>query len=342
MGGIVDAVFGSEPSAPDPTQTSEAQMDINRDALYTSSNINAMDQFGPGFNVSYSGTPENRSVNYSLTGDRQRLADMMNQGSIDSIYQMNQYQPANSAEYGQKASDAAYEALASRLGNFQDKRFDRTENMLTQRGLPDTGEAFGNEMDDLMRLETDEQLQIAAAADKIGMDKANQMFGQDQMQQQNLRQQLAQMMGLNPENTVQMPGQPGLQMSPADLMGAENNAYNAEMSSYNAGIGGLSNLGGSAMMAYALSNPAFKEDHREVGDILPRIDLLDVMAWKYKHGFADGGSAGFHIGPYADQFKQLFGIGDGVTINMMDAVGILFKAVKELNYKIHQINPEVS
>ena len=89
-------------------------------------------------------------------------------------------------------------------------------------------------------------------------------------------------------------------------------------------------------MAVAMSHPSFKEDHQELAAILPRIDMLEVKAWKYRKGIADGGAAGYHIGPYADQFKELFGIGDGVVINLADAIGILFAGIKELNAKFNE------
>ena len=59
---------------------------------------------------------------------------------------------------------------------------------------------------------------------------------------------------------------------------------------------------------------------------------LRVERWNYKPEVDLGNET--HIGPYAEEFKEKFGVGDGRTINMIDAIGVLFAAVKGLESRM--------
>lgn len=90
------------------------------------------------------------------------------------------------------------------------------------------------------------------------------------------------------------------------------------------GAGLLSSLGGlfsSKELKDKVSTPSTK-------DILDRVEQLNIDKWKYKSTDAE------HIGPYAEEFKELFCVGDGQSINIIDMFGVLMGAVKELNIKI--------
>lgn len=69
------------------------------------------------------------------------------------------------------------------------------------------------------------------------------------------------------------------------------------------------------------STPSTKE-------ILDNVRELSLDKWKYKNFDQK------FLGTYAEEFTQRFGVGDGKTINMVDAFGILLGAVKELDKKI--------
>ena len=57
--------------------------------------------------------------------------------------------------------------------------------------------------------------------------------------------------------------------------------------------------------------------------------------WRYN---ADTGwETGDHIGPYAEDFRELFGIGDGSTINIIDALGVALSAIKGLAEKVERL-----
>lgn len=95
------------------------------------------------------------------------------------------------------------------------------------------------------------------------------------------------------------------------------------------GGSGLLGLFSSKELKDKVETPSTKE-------ILDRVNELDIDKWKYKN------TTVAHLGPYAEDFKEKFGVGDGQTINLIDVVGVLLASVKELNRKIDVLSQEVS
>jgi hypothetical protein len=60
---------------------------------------------------------------------------------------------------------------------------------------------------------------------------------------------------------------------------------------------------------------------------LAAVRGIALHRWRYKKG---SGDADLHVGPTAEDFQAAFGIGDGTTINYLDAIGVLFGALQEL------------
>ncbi len=49
-------------------------------------------------------------------------------------------------------------------------------------------------------------------------------------------------------------------------------------------------------------------------------------------------NGGRHIGPMADQFKELFNLGDSSkTINLIDAFGVCLSAIKALSARVREL-----
>ncbi len=59
--------------------------------------------------------------------------------------------------------------------------------------------------------------------------------------------------------------------------------------------------------------------------ILAKLDELPVTSWRFKEGPPDR-----HIGPVAEDFQAIFGLGDGKHISTTDAQGVLMAAVQAL------------
>ncbi len=92
------------------------------------------------------------------------------------------------------------------------------------------------------------------------------------------------------------------------------------------------NVAGAAAPYVAMaSSRELKEDIKPVSSkgIMKKFRNLNIYEWKYK------GDNERHIGPMAEDFKKVFGRGDGKTINIIDAIGTslaLNKALAEKAY----------
>lgn len=93
---------------------------------------------------------------------------------------------------------------------------------------------------------------------------------------------------------------------------------------------------GLGLLGGLFSSRELKEANKKinVGDILDRVSELSIEKWKYK------GINQEHLGPYAEEFKELFGVGDGQTINIIDMFGVTLAAIKALTQKINQLEKE--
>lgn len=111
---------------------------------------------------------------------------------------------------------------------------------------------------------------------------------------------------------------------------AENQANSGLMS----GIGSI--IGLTKGFGLFSSDENVKEDKRPVKGVLDAVNKMRVEAWKYKDGEGDGGGTD-HVGTYAQDFQKQTGLGDGKTINVIDALGVTMGAVQELSKKVDKI-----
>lgn len=83
---------------------------------------------------------------------------------------------------------------------------------------------------------------------------------------------------------------------------------------------------------YRPVNSKRRIDHEET---LAKVERLPVERWRYKEGL--GLAGGDHIGSYASDFKDSFGVGDGETINVINAIGIGLSATKGLAARVQRV-----
>lgn len=89
------------------------------------------------------------------------------------------------------------------------------------------------------------------------------------------------------------------------------------------------------------SSRAFKTAKAEIdtASILAGVAALPVDAWRYKP--ETGLDQQTHIGPYAEDFRKAFGVGDGVTIGTIDAIGVCLAAIKALSERVEGLEAEL-
>lgn len=122
-----------------------------------------------------------------------------------------------------------------------------------------------------------------------------------------------------------------------------NNEYRGRLESWNAQNQSMAGLfGGLGAIAGAWpSSKEYKKDKKPVKGALDAARSMPVEQWSYKPGIADGGAQP-HIGPYAEDFQQATGVGDGKTIDIMTQMGVTLGAVQELADKVDRIEAKVS
>ncbi len=99
---------------------------------------------------------------------------------------------------------------------------------------------------------------------------------------------------------------------------------------------------GAGAVAPFVSDRNLKQDIQDVNhdETLAKLERLDVSRWKYRADVS--GPEGEHIGPMAQDFKELFGLGDtDTTINMVDAFGVALSALKALSQKVRKLEEQL-
>jgi hypothetical protein len=109
----------------------------------------------------------------------------------------------------------------------------------------------------------------------------------------------------------------------------------AQNASSQAFMDGLFGLGGAGILAFG-SARSIKHDDGPPERILDRVKKLPVRTWRYD---ADPGT--MHIGPYAEDWQAMMGLGDGKSISVIDAVGVLLQSVKDLAADVDELREAV-
>lgn len=98
----------------------------------------------------------------------------------------------------------------------------------------------------------------------------------------------------------------------------------------------INNAGKLVSAAGSIIGISSRELKNILEDVLPETALdgvvkTPVSKWVYK------GENVEHIGPMAEDFQKAFGVGDGKTIHLLDAIGVLFASVQALAAKQKEI-----
>lgn len=89
------------------------------------------------------------------------------------------------------------------------------------------------------------------------------------------------------------------------------------------GLGG--SLGSAGILGAFMSSRKIKNIHGKAEGMLEKLRSLEVGRWTYK----EGEDKAEHVSPYAEDWAERFG-GTGKYISIIDAIGVLTKAIQEL------------
>lgn len=185
---------------------------------------------------------------------------------------------------------------------------------------------YGNELDRLASLAGAGQ-QAAGISAQGSLNKGNALAG------------LYQSLGDTKANAALASGN-----ALAQSLLAANQQYKVigQQDSGGGGLGGIGSvLGGIGSIASAFMAPSSRDfkDHVNTPttkEILDNVNKLEINRWKYKNIPEE------HLGPYAEQFHDLFNVGHSKAINLVDVCGILLASVQELSQQIDSLKDKLT
>lgn len=217
---------------------------------------------------------------------------------------------------------------------------ERLENQLLQRGLPRSSEAAEEETRALTDRQNLALENLALSSVGAGRAEQSRLLGADLARRGGIINEIG-ALGTGQPVTPSFQPTPQIGQQSADVLGPfgqlnANVAQQNQLSQQNKqqNTGALSSIASAALIAgmFACSQD-FKTDNEPVEPVLDRLDRLKVENWRYRWG-ADPPR---HIGPYAEQFHELFGVGEETMINPVDAFGICLKAIQELRAEVKEL-----
>jgi hypothetical protein len=273
------------------------------------------------------------------------------------------------ASYVDEAGDAAFRQAMRYVEPGFEAQLRTFEQRMADQGLPTGGEAYSKTLGSILDTQNRARLDAADRATQIAGQEATRRLGMEQglretatredlqgqadwlqrlQTEQALRSQAIQeyLLGRTQpmsEASMYLQGSPGFGMPQAppmpqynmqapDIIGASLGAYNAAMQGYNANLAqqgsmwqGVAALAGTGARLALKSARESKWDIGKPERILDRLATLPVHSWRYK----DDPRGRLHIGPMADDWADRFG-GNYREIDVVDAIGVLIKAVQEL------------
>lgn len=189
----------------------------------------------------------------------------------------------------------------------------------------DTGLAQGQFYNQAQGLRSAEEMQRAQIANAI----AQQQFGNDITSRNQGFNELGLLMGQSPSMPLANFQGPGA----IDVMGPQIAQMNAQNANRGNLFGSLLSAGTSLGSAALLSSRAFKEidGDEDTEALLKAIEKLPVQRWRYK------GDQAPHVGTMAEDWRDVTGLGDGQSIAVVDAIGVMMGAMQALAKRVRQL-----
>lgn len=328
------------PKAPSAAKTAQAQFE------YGNSNI-----FGPNGNLVWGSVGSDgkfqadpNAVKYAAqiqeTDFQKALRQAREGGTLDLVDSIvgaglpDRAQIRDTSDIAQNSYDM-FQYMNAPQRELEDRR---TTQYLSDRGIPMIGEAGKEVLDDQQRRRTEADAQIMRhSLDRAGQEQSRMYGLESDARSGALNELITALTGVNPTpNNVSAPSGTGIDM--ASLM---NNEYQGKLANWqqgrdeqNAWMQTAANVG---MML--LSDRAMKTDIEPATGFLDGLRRLDISKWNYLPESGENPDTR-HVGPMAQDFAEIFGVGDGRTIHLVDAVGVALGALKEIAEAFHVSDPD--
>lgn len=308
----------SQPKAPDPYQTAEAQYTFNKKAFEDVLRQGTLNQNAPTGSVTYArdanGNPTGVNTNFSP-----ELGSAFNSALGAAGSQLGLL-PTGAFNPNVDASGIRNAYVQQGLNNVEDlwNRQDQARNVTyAERGLPMGSEIMRNSEDEVAKNRNDYLANLTNQAWQAGTAEEQRQF-QNQLTEYGLPATMASnFLNIGSGLLGMLPGAnpvPIQNLQPGDYAGTANRNYQTAMSQYNqelanqsAGLGGLLRFGGGLLgtstngtvlgSLLSLSDERAKEDISPVGEL---HDGQTVYRYRYK-GDPTGKT---HIGLMAQEVEQ--------------------------------------
>lgn len=335
------------PVAPDPQETARAEAQFNRLDTFSPSGsgirhgwTNAQGQFvqgspPPGYQsaVTQVESPWERSIREAL---QPASVDLTNRIIRDNITNMpDAPRVQDRGDIAKTIFDRSFAMMMPAI----EKGNTRLLNNLQARGIPIGGEAFNDAYGEQQTRTQDTISRLAMDADMAAGQEQSRLFGLDSAARSGAIAELVAAMGgsYNPPSATPSGAAAGV-----NYAGLVGDKYRNDMAQWqnqqaqrNATMSTLGSLGGSLLMK---SSRDWKNDHGTVSihDVADGVAQIAIHEWSYAPGVHVPGSlpGQRHVGPMAQDFQQVFGLGDGRHINVIDAFGICMAALKSALLRI--------
>lgn len=323
MGGVVDAVgslFGggggsSAPATPDYSSAADATAANNLKAAQVATAANRVNQVTPYGSVNYSQSGTDSYGNPMWTAT-QNLSPFMNDAVIKSQQALSNYNPTAFTPTGLPSTginpgEDYTSAIMRRLQPTMEHQSQMSDQTLANQGIMPGSEAYNNAKRLLAQGQNDQLTSAVTGGMGVGLTANNQAYNQQQntystnlnapIAYANAVKAVANPTYVNPASQAVTTG--------ADLLGAQQSSYNANMGAYNADqarnasmTSGLMGLGGTLGAAAILSDIRTKENIRHIGML---SNGLPTYEYEYKPKFKHIGGHGKFIGVMAHEVEMV-------------------------------------
>lgn len=229
---------------------------------------------------------------------------------------------------GQQIFDRSFSMMAPGI----EKANERLLTNLQARGVPLGGEAFNDAYGEQLRTTQDAIGRLAMDADIASGQEQSRQFALDSSARQGAMSEIVAAMGggYNPPSS-----EPSGAAAGVNYGGMVGQQYQQQMSQFQQqqqqsmqAMGTIGSLGAAAIMKCTKDAKAV-EGNLNAAFAARAVASMPLMVWRYLEEHApEGDGMAQHVGPMAEHFHALTGLGNSKTINVIDIVGILTGALQ--------------
>jgi len=250
---------GSAPQPPDPALTAQLQTTSNKDTAREQATLNRINKYTPYGSLvnEYTGSPLvpfrqtvslNRDEQANLDKERSLTNTLLTTGQ-KQLGRIDQTLATPPPEADLAARQRVEEAIMSRIQPQADRDREALRTQLINSGFDQNSEGYRRGFDEFNRAQNDARMQAVLA----GGREQSRLFGLESTARMQPLQDLAALMGTSGGITNPQFGQnPQTPISPTNVAGPINAAYQGQLNAFNANqqnrsstLGGLFGLGGS-------------------------------------------------------------------------------------------------